>query len=236
MEPFSTWREGLRLRGRPAGRPQIASDELRDNFYRDEGNVRQLVTPLKPWHERIVDYMLLNPNSKVVDLARAFSVTVPWMSMLLRTDSFREYYSQRMEKHRENVSLQIISKMQGVAVKAIDKMAEKLDTQDMPMSEVRETANMAVKALGYGATPGGVRVNVQTGKDGMVAVAVSSDTIAKAREAHARMRQENSKQIEHDPNEYRHVTAAMDVSPGEIEDAVVSDDYGTGDEPLENAS
>lgn len=213
------WEEGLKLRGR--GRPRTASEELRGNNYRDpDTNQYVLTNGLKHWHERIVDFMLLNPNAKIVDVARYFQVSPQWIGQLFNTDAFKEYYSNRMREHQGLVGVTIVSKMQGVAVKALDKIADKIDHQDVPMAEVREVANMAVKALGYGVQPGGVRVNVNQNQGGMTVIGVSVDVIAKAREDMARARQENTKSIEHDPNEYRRVTAAMDVSPEEVEDAI----------------
>lgn len=217
------WIEALKLRerNRGVGRPRTASDDLRLSNYKDANGQYQL-SSLKPWHERIVDFMLLRPNARIVDIAREFNVTPMWIGELMGADMFKEYYHKRMSEHRQFVQETVVAKMQGVAVKAIDRMAEKLDQQaDMPMGEVRDTAALMIKSLGFGVAPAGkgVQVNVQTSTP--VVVGVSQTVIAAARERMAAVRRENTLTMVENKEGFQHVTAQMELEAGDVEDADV---------------
>lgn len=192
------------------GRPQTASDELRQNGYKHNG--QYVVTGgLKPWHMRIVDFMLLNPNAKIVDIARHFEVTPQWIGQLIKTDAFQEYYHSRMGDHRDFMHEQIVTKMQGVAVKAFDKMAEKLDAPDAGFGQAQEAAETVLKGLGYGAKATSVGVNIN-GKDGQsIAVLVDQGVYDRAKSLMSERMKRNTEQVEHDHSNYTHVTSSLEV-------------------------
>lgn len=207
------------------GRKRTASDELRENGYRDGDGRYQLSDGLQPWHMRIVDYMLLNPNSKIKDVANAFDVTPQWIGQLLKTDAFREYYQMRMEEHHGFVQTQVIAKMQGVAVKSLDVMAEKLEApQDLTIGQVQETASLVLKSLGFGTQVGGVSVRLPGGENQETLIAVRSTTIQRARQAWQERNQQKD-QPETDEQDYQHITASLEKTSGEVEDAILLDAY-----------
>lgn len=203
------------------GRPRTANSELRENNYRQDGKY-VMTNGLKPWHERIVDFMVLQPNAKIVDIARQFDVTPQWIGQLIKTDAFEEYYNTRMSKHQDIMHTTIINKMQGVAVKAFDKMAEKLDEKDLSFSAAREAADLTLKGLGYTSNGSGVNVNVGKAQQASVTINVESEAVRRARERIQARMVENGKQIQRDEDNYSYVTAALEVPSEsiEIEDAI----------------
>lgn len=227
------WRERLAVRDRGRGRPRTADADLRNNKYRDENGQYQLSEGLKPWHERLVDYLLLHPHAKTVDVARFFHVSPVWAGELMATDAFKEYYSRRMQEHQRFVSVSIVSKMQGLAAKAMDKVAEKLDSGDVPMGQALEAVTIATRGLGFGlAGAGGVRVQIDSNSKGPVFIGVSSQVIEQARKDMELQRQTPTTA----PAEaYREVTQSLEMMPeqyetlGNVEEAVVlgSDESGS---------
>lgn len=215
------------------GRKRSAPPRLRENGYKDDSGRYQLSDGLQPWHERLVDYMLAYPHSKIKDLANAFGVTPQWVGQLIKSDAFREYYSMRVAKHQEVLNSTVVNKLYGVAIESLDKMHEMVTAEGdkaPSFGAVKDTAELALKGLGYtshGNGGGGVNVNIQnTGGDNKNQVTVSSVTVDRARkkweEHSAQLESEQPKEIS-DQN-YEHVTSALDVELGGVEDAVIVTD------------
>lgn len=213
------------------GRNRSAPPKLRLNGYRDEHGRYQLSDGLQPWHERVVDWMLANPQAKIKDVAEAFNVTPQWMGQLLKTDAFRVYYNERMETHRQEVHQQVVHKLQAVTTAALDGMQEKLQEEDVSFNQLRESAELGLKGLGYtGHGAGGVNINLNGNgtQDQVVSVRVSSSALERAREAWKKKIAETDGEEEDEARHERHryVTSSLEATLDEVEveDAVVLDD------------
>lgn len=215
----------LAARGGP-GRKQVATDEHRANNYRDETGQYQLAGDMQPWHYRIVDVMISQPHSKIKDVAEFFGVSPSWLGQLIKTDAFKSYYQMRMAAHQDEVGSQIIGKMQAVATKALDKLDDALTKDEVSFTQVRESADLALKGLGYTQPNGGVNVAVKgaQGSSTTVQIGVPSSIVDRARQKWQDKLSENSKEV--NPDNYAYVTAS-DRPSEPIEDAVLLDD---GDE------
>lgn len=118
------------------------------------------------WHEQLADWMLLNPDRSLKDSAAAFGVSIQYIYMLKNSDSFKAYWDFRRRQHQQLVSGQQIENLGGLSEKiaavadmALDQIIEQLETnakaQDAGVpsiahDELRSTADMALKKLGYG--------------------------------------------------------------------------------------
>lgn len=205
---------------RERGRPRSAPDLLRANGYKDAQG-RYQVTELQPWHERIIDFMVGHPHAKIVDIARAFDRSPQWIGQLLKTDAFREKYSERMKEHQGLVGEEIVSKMQSVAVKALGKLDRELDTT-MKFEQVQSVAQMTLQGLGFMANGAGMQVHIDNRKQ---TVLVDKGIVDRAREKLQKKMQDNTKVIEHDATQYQRVTSSMDVG---YEGVQVDDDGDDG--------
>lgn len=206
-------------RDRGLGRPRTADDDLRENNYHDANGRYVLSGGLKPWHARIVDYMILNPHAKIVDIAQSFGVTSVWVGKLIKTDAFREYYNRRMIDHQDLIGTTIVAKMQSVAVKALDKMADKIDKEALTFGQVKDAVDTTLKGLGYTSNGAGMNVNVKPG--GEVTVAIGSDVVAAARQKLAARMRENTEQLTTNPDAYTRVTSSLELKASDVEDAVI---------------
>ncbi len=215
----------LMMLQRERGRPRIAADDVRANGYKNEAGRDVLSNGLKPWHERVVDFMVMNPHAKIVDIANAFGVTPVWVGRLLKTDAFVSYYKARMSDHQDVIGQQIVHKMQSVAVKALDKMAEKLVGGDLTFGQVKDAVDTTLKGLGYTSNVGATHVNVQASGHVQATVMVQADAVARAREKLSAHMKENTKMLEsgeQTTDDYQQVTSSMDLG---VEDAVVIERY-----------
>lgn len=206
------------------GRPRVASQEDRANNYKDANGRDILVGGLKPWHIRIVDFMVANPHAKIVDIAEEFRVTPQWMSRLMKTDAFEEYYRRRMEDHQGLVGEEIISRMQSVAVRSLDELHHRLDNEPEKVSfdHIRAAADSTLKALGYTTSkPTVFAAKVEQN----VIYSAPREAVERAREKLANHMKTNTEKLSADEEAYRSVTSAMDVSledmENKVEDAVL---------------
>ena len=131
------------------------------------------------------------------------------------TDAFRSYYSDRMTEHQNLVSQEIVSKLQRVATKALDRLADRLDVADV--ADTADVAEMTLKSLGYTSQ---VKVNVNDNRKQTSVVYISPQAYENARQKMLEV-QQSKDTSQHDAEAWRHVTASLDREIGEIEDAVV---------------
>lgn len=109
------------------------------------------------WHTQIVDWMLGNPEKKLRDCAAALGVSQPWLSTIIHTDIFQNYAQSRMAQHHLLVSNDIIGKAQALADLSLDVLTERIEDErdTMKLKEVRASAELSLKALGYTGGDGG---------------------------------------------------------------------------------
>ncbi len=118
------------------------------------------------WHEQVIDWELLNPSATMGDCARHFGKTEGWLSTVRNSDAFREFRARRIAEHQSMVSETVIEKVEGLAALTLDTLHERIEREreSISLGFVRETAETALKALGYGGTsavaPTVVQVNV----------------------------------------------------------------------------
>lgn len=138
---------------------------------------------MKQWHEMVIDFMLLNPGATYKEIAEQFGVSPVTVSYVSNSDMFKMRLEERRAKFQSQVDGTAIERLQGkiagVAERALDLMDEKiqLERQTMGIEATRETAEMALKALGYGV-PRAQSAQSTT----VVNVVVSRDDLARARE------------------------------------------------------
>ena len=108
------------------------------------------LTKLNHTHEGIMRWLVLNPGRLLRDCASELGVTQPWLSQIINSDMFQGEYKRRCREAGVADAYSIGSKLGGLAVKAIERLDEKLDDPEATPGFVRETADMALRHLGYG--------------------------------------------------------------------------------------
>jgi hypothetical protein len=137
------------------------------------------------WHERLADWMIINPAKTLRDAAVEFDCTPTWIYTLKNSDTFREYWLRRSHDASDgNSANSLLAKTGALAEIALDRLIEKIDRP--PVGEgiqapfLLEVANTALAKLGYGSKPaaasaGGPSVQINVG-------IVSPEKLAAARE------------------------------------------------------
>lgn len=152
---------------------------------------RQVTTGSFSWHERLATYMIENPGCTLSELARVFNKTPAWISHIRNTDAFKDYFAGRCDEHFHGVSADLRSRVESVAELAVDEIGERLveSGEEMSMDALLQTADMSLKALGFGRTP---QLGLHVGDNSTVIVA-DQEALDRARE---RLRQQRENIID----------------------------------------
>lgn len=106
------------------------------------------------WHESIINWMIQNPDKSLAECARAHNVSQSWLSTIIHSDVFQDVFQRRKDMHFANASRSTVEKVAGLADLAVDQLTQRIEQSGdiMPFAQVKDTAEMALKAAGYSAS------------------------------------------------------------------------------------
>jgi len=110
------------------------------------------IQKLNPWHVRFADWLICNPDKKLSDAAQHFKRSVPWLSTVLNSDAFQDYFQELSRSHSEAVVLSVREKTLGLADQTISKLQERIELEgdSLPVAALVTVADMALKRTGHG--------------------------------------------------------------------------------------
>ena len=137
------------------------------------------ITNILPRHEAIVTYEIQNPGSKQGEIAVACNVSESHLSVIYNSDAFIAYRAARMQEHHQNVSESVVEKTENLAKLSLDILHERFDDERnvVPLGGVKDTAAMALNALGFGSQGRG-----NTAPGVVIQVGADPELLANARE------------------------------------------------------
>ncbi len=108
---------------------------------------------LEPWHHDLIDSMLANPERSGREAAAHFGVSPVWISIVKNSEVFRVEFERRREALSQTVTADIADRVTMLAKLSLDVLKERIeqDRGSVSVREVRETAKLVLKMLGYGA-------------------------------------------------------------------------------------
>ncbi len=114
------------------------------------------LTRLEPWHHDLIGWMLQNPAASGREAAAHFGVTPVWISIVKHSPVFRAELDRRREMISQAVAADIAEQASSLAELSLDVLAERIERNrdSMPLGQVRDTAELMLRMLGYGATRG----------------------------------------------------------------------------------
>lgn len=122
----------------------------------------ELKLGLSHTHSDIARFLLENPTLPLGAVAAHFGYTQPWLSSIIHSGAFRAHMAELQGAADDVVVLDVPARLRGVASSALDKLGEQLAfavgdgaASRVDRQFVRETADMALKALGYGRPANG---------------------------------------------------------------------------------
>ena len=127
-------------------------------------------------HEGVMRWLLLNPDRTQGDCARELRYTEAWISRIINSDMFQAEYKRRCRETGVADAHSTRARISGLAATAMEKLQEKIELPTAEPRLLKETADMALKHLGYGTAP--APVETDTGRT----IHVAGDLIVQARE------------------------------------------------------
>jgi hypothetical protein len=116
------------------------------------------IKTLEPWHENLIDWLIMNPHTSRKDCAAYFDISYTWLSMVINSDLFKERLAARQERQADLVSRTVIGQAQAVAEQSLELLSDRLSQDEivqLPTAEVREIAALSLKTIGLGGAPAG---------------------------------------------------------------------------------
>lgn len=111
------------------------------------------IKKLRPKHEAIMDWLIMNPDSTQGECAAAFGVTEGWLSVIVNSDVFQEVFRQKNEEVFQATVLTLRDRMNGLAHRAYEKLSRQVDYINDP-NQLLTIADKTAHRLGYAPTKG----------------------------------------------------------------------------------
>ena len=119
-------------------------------------------------HEAIVNYLILNPNASLGEVAKTFEVSRAWLSIIIHSSAFRDKFNERQDTTFSELVLPLQEKLLGIGHMAVEKLGDAISGSDDP-DYILASADKVLHRLGFApkaqmaATPigGGVVNNTQ---------------------------------------------------------------------------
>lgn len=140
---------------------------------------------LQQWYEVLMDFYILNPTATAEEAATALMVHPQTVNLVRNSDLWQRRFAERRQAFIDKADDLGLSRLQGKVVKlaevSVDLLTERIEKERLAMGlqieGVRETADMALKALGYGVKAPVTSKVVNNTQN----IVISSDDLAEAR-------------------------------------------------------
>lgn len=100
-------------------------------------------------HNEIMDYLLVNPNVKLADVAAHFGFTPGWLSQVIHSDAFQTLLREKQGYAFHSTVLSVKEKMENIAHQALDKLSDSLANENDAETLSGIAGNM-LDRLGFG--------------------------------------------------------------------------------------
>lgn len=133
-------------------------------------------------HEAIVDWLLTHPEERNLQaLANHMNLSRSWLSIVMNSDVFKEYYERRRIEYNATLAGEIVDRQHRVTAKALTKLEQILDDDELDPRLVLDVANKTAERLGYG-TKQGTKTTIKDERIQEVVRPVSAGALTAARE------------------------------------------------------
>ena len=130
-------------------------------------------------HKAIADFLLTHPDVKNLDiLCRQMNISRPWLSVVMQSDVFKEYFEKRRREWEKEMVGQIGNQQLALMHKAYDKLLGMMDSEDTDPRLIFDVAHKTAERL-FGKTP---MATVKEEKIQEVSRPVDAGTLGQARE------------------------------------------------------
>lgn len=103
------------------------------------------------WYDRIIDWMILNPDKTKGDCARELNCSESWLSIITNSDMFRDAWAVRSKEASGAALLGVHEKGLAAAELALNALNKRLEVQAdvLPITTLLEITDVTMKRFGY---------------------------------------------------------------------------------------
>ena len=136
---------------------------------------------ITPNHEAIVDWEILHPGGRMGACSAEIGMSEVAISIIRNSDVFIDYRHRRLAKHHANISNSVLEKTELLACTSLEVLEERINEErdKISLGGVKDTAEMALKALGFGASK---QDSARGGGNVVVMVGATPEMLEAARE------------------------------------------------------
>jgi hypothetical protein len=127
-------------------------------------------------HDQIMDWLIANPALPLSACAAAFGLTQPWLSCIIHSDLFQAELTKRKDFVFGEVALTVKDRITALAHDSLQRLQNRISVCD-DVDQLNDTAELAIKALGFGAPRPAQGASVHIGSVNVV----SREILAEAR-------------------------------------------------------
>src|SRR5436190_9640096 len=145
------------------------------------------VAKVNHWHQRLADWLIVNAGKKKLkEAAEEFNVSQSWLSTVIHSDAFQDYFQRISAAHSEALLLGVREKAVATADAAVGEIQRRLEVsaETIPLNQLLDISDVLLKRTGHGEGRQAPAVSLHLGL-------VSKEELAEAR---LRMRERSSSQ------------------------------------------
>lgn len=109
-------------------------------------------------HERILDWLLQNPDKSMRECADTFGYTQAWLSTVVNSDAFQVQWKALSGNVHSRVVADVPARMQRIAEVALDKLADAVASSE-DKDFILETSDKILHRMGYAPKASGAKAN-----------------------------------------------------------------------------
>lgn len=113
----------------------------------------QPVKRLNDVHIQMCDYIMANPGCTYDQVAAVIGYSIGWISQIYNSDAFQAMLRERQIEVFGDLKLTIKERVTGLAHASLKRLEEKIPVEQ-DVDKVANVADLALKALGFGAHKG----------------------------------------------------------------------------------
>ena len=112
------------------------------------------VKRITPNHEAIVDWEILHPGGRMHECSADIGMCESAISIIRNSDVFIDYRNRRLADHHAHISESVVEKTELLACTSLEVLEERINSErdKISLGGVKDTADMALRALGFGAS------------------------------------------------------------------------------------
>lgn len=109
------------------------------------------IKKVNSWHQALAAWLIANPAKNQSEAAKHFGVTQAWLSTVINSDAFQDYFRQLQAEHTSSLLAPVVEKVRAAADQAVSEIQARMNTDITKFStkDLLEVSDVMLKRAGY---------------------------------------------------------------------------------------